>query len=208
MTHHKKASALWAFILSSSIAIIVVVLIMTLKQCQLGGDQKPLAQVIQQSSITVFPAVVRTQDGTTYNTQTAQSIRAFLQEKTDAQVSVSTVEIDMTGTIPEKGFQYDIFQNSMKHFGEYVKQHHIKTEYALLTDYLISRTPNGEYGVGGIHCYVVKQNGERAYGLILNSHHPNFQQGGLQTDDGTPDGLNELVNRCTDVLLKTLSETE
>jgi len=114
----------------------------------------------------------------------------------------------MTGTTPEKGFQYNIFQNSMKHFGEYVKQNTMATEYALLTDLLISRTPNGGYGVGGIHIYAVNQNGERAYGLILNSHHPNFQSGNLKTDDGSPEGLQVMVKRCMDVLLKTLGETE
>lgn len=208
MTHHKRAFALWPFILSSTIAVLVVVLMMTLQQCNLGGNQKPLAEVIQQSSISVFPAVVRTQDGTTYHPLAAAAILQHIQENTDAKVTVVSTEVDMTGTVPEKGYQFDIFHNSLKRFGEYVKQNPIETDYAMLTDYLISHTPNGGYAAGGIHCYVVNQKGERAYALILNSHHHNFKEGGLRTDDGTPEGLNEMVNRCTNVLLKTLCEID
>lgn len=202
MKHYKTGNVKIALIISLLVGVFVAVLSVYFIGCK--PAQVPLSTILKDSTVTVFPGVVQTQDGISYDKKTAERIETMLKDFTTVAVSVSSIEIDMEGTAPEKGYQYDLFQNSLKRFGETVKKQAVETDYALVTDYLISKTPDSGYATGGVHCYVVNQNGEKQYLLLLNSHHKLFQDANLKTNEQTPEGLQHVVDRCTDVIIKAI----
>lgn len=67
--------------------------------------------------------------------------------------------------------QSAMFKASLAAFGEHVTSHPPGTDYAAVAEFLTSS--NGV--VGGIHIYVVKADGTRAYGRGLNSHHKEYK---------------------------------
>jgi hypothetical protein len=60
----------------------------------------------------------------------------------------------------------------MEAFGAAVKANPPDEEYAAITEYLAGR----DGAVGGIHLYVVRRDGSRAFGCLLNSHYREFKR--------------------------------
>jgi hypothetical protein len=197
MNHNKNGNVQLALLFSLVLGILAAVLILFLVSCK--SSQKALSSILQDSTITVYPAIVRTQDGITYDLDNTKSIQSALQKITTVDVTISSEEINMEGTAAENAFQYGIFQASLKRFGDYIKDQSISTNYAVVSDFLITKTPDGGYAAGGIHCYLVNQNGEKEYALLLNSHHELFNEGDLKSDD-----LQQVIDGCKQVLLKAV----
>jgi hypothetical protein len=72
-----------------------------------------------------------------------------------------------------------------------VRENPIRTDYALLPEYLFGRTK-----AGGIHCYVLDGQGTLADVVLLNDHWPRF----AEVDPRT-------VEDCTDVLINVLRDS-
>jgi hypothetical protein len=68
--------------------------------------------------------------------------------------------------------QAAMFKASLEEFGKQVKADPPQAEYAAVAELLTSA--NG--AVGGIHLYVVRADGSRAFGCLLNSHYKEFKR--------------------------------
>ncbi|UCF34604.1 MAG: hypothetical protein JSV78_04730, partial [Phycisphaerales bacterium] len=143
-----------------------------------------------ETSITVFPAYVRGEQGTdaVYDADAAQAIAGFIDEEGLATVTVSDGEVPIAG--PWHMNQAQMLAESAASFGGYLQDNPAESDYALLAEYLI-----GPRAVMGIHCYVIDGDGRIAYVVLLNSHHSPFSEADPQT-----------VEDCTEVLLSVLRE--
>ncbi len=143
---------------------------------------------VGNTSITVFPAFVRKGQERSYNAKAAVTIGEFLTGKSLAEVELSDVEVPITGSWRHD--QAKMLRESAEDFAAYLKEHPVKTEYALLPEYLLLRS-----SVGGIHCYVVDAENRVAFVVLLNSHWDTFRKMNPKT-----------VDDCTAVLIETLRE--
>lgn len=140
------------------------------------------------TSITVFPAFVR--DGEPpYDENAAVSIGEFLTDEGLAEVAISQEQVPITG--PWHNNQARMLRESAAEFAEYLKANPTATQYGLLPEYLA-----GDWGVGGIHCYIVDADNRLAFVVLQNSHWPIFTEVNPQT-----------VDDCTEVLIRVLRES-
>jgi hypothetical protein len=143
-----------------------------------------------ETSITVFPAYVRGEQGTdpVYDAHAAQAIAGFIEEEDLATVTMSDEEVPITGSWHMN--QAQMLKESAASFGGHLQDKPAESDYALLAEYLI-----GPRTVMGIHCYVIDGEGRIAYVVLLNSHHEPFSAADPRT-----------VGDCTEVLLSVLRE--
>lgn len=153
-----------------------------------------------RTSITVYPAVVRTQT-LAYDGSAATQIAAALNADGIANASATDVHAPLTG-----GWSHDqsrMWRESARAFADYVKAHPPGTPYAALPEYLLlgpgpaaTSEPSGapdRVNVGGIHLYVVDMEGRVVKGIGLNSHHKPFTDANPQS-----------VADCTQVIIDRL----
>lgn len=122
------------------------------------------------TSITVFPAFVRTGEQKRYDAAAARQIADFLSGAELATTTVATAEVPVTSQWGMN--QARMFRESVADFQEYIRANPPQTTYALLPEYLI----DGQGGVVGVHFYVLDANGTCASGALLNSHHQAFNE--------------------------------
>ncbi len=144
-----------------------------------------------KTSVTVYPVVVRStarQTGVTWDEQAAKELAGWIEKEGLARTVVAPDRLQIAA---KPGMnQAKMFRSSMTSFGEWVKANPPKTEYALVAEYLMWR--NGT--VAGVHVYVVRNDGELAYGTLLNSHWKEFKEVNPAT-----------VQDATRVAIKTLN---
>lgn len=140
------------------------------------------------TSITVFPAFVRDGDPP-YDEKAAMSIGEVLTDEGLAEVTISQEQVPITGLWRHN--QARMLRESAAEFAEYLKANPTATEYALLPEYLA-----GDWGVGGIHCYIVDADNRLAFVVLQNSHWPIFKEVNPQT-----------VDDCTEVLIRVLRKS-
>ena len=87
-----------------------------------------------KTSITVFPAVVRSRSTSTYNDNASAKLTEFLSSSGLADATASDRHVPITG--PWRMNQARMWRESAKEFGEYVRANPIGTRYALLPEYL------------------------------------------------------------------------
>jgi hypothetical protein len=153
------------------------------------AGQEQFIQDVGHTSLTVFPAVVRS-DAIAYDAPAAQRLGQFLNDRKLAEASVSDVQVPITG-----GWSYNeakMWRESAQALAAYVKEHPISTKYALLPEYL---GVNDRGPVGGVHFYVVDRDGKVVSGLLLNSHHKAFTDANPKT-----------VDDCTALLLQVIPQ--
>lgn len=145
-------------------------------------------QNLGNTSITVFPTVVRAEDPG-YDSTTAMRIGEFFTDEGLADVTVSAAEVPITGEWQAN--QAAMLEESTDDFARYIADHPIETEYALMAEYLI-----GGRGLPiGIHCYILDAQGRPADAVLLNSHWAPFA-------DANPATLED----CTTVLIGVLRD--
>jgi hypothetical protein len=142
---------------------------------------------IGQTSITVFPAVVR-RSTITYDDNASAKLTEFLNTAGLADATASDRHVPIPG--PWRVNQARMWRESAKEFGEYLRSNPIGTRYALLPEYLGNKTE-----AGGIHAYVVDADGTVAFQVLLNSHWEEFSKAKPKTADD-----------CTAVLIEVLRD--
>lgn len=175
---------------------IVVVLGITPMLVTASGCQFPVDRVAKEAfwgslgetSITVFPAFVRSGKGDSYDRSAAERIGAFFADKNLAEVSLSDAQVPITGSWHYS--QPRMLQESAEAFAEYVKGHPVATEFALLPEYMM-----GGSRPGRIHCYVVDADSRLAYVVLQNSKWPIFAEVKPKS-----------VDDCTEVLIRVLED--
>ena len=151
--------------------------------------QKQFTDDLGKTTITVFPAAVRT-ESIAYNPAAATAIAAALRDAELAEADVATGEPPITG--PWYSNQSRMWKESTVALGNYVKEHPIETKYAVMAEYLIL---GGTREVGGVHIYVVDKSGALITGMLLNSHHKLFS-------DAKPKNVED----CTNLVISAMKE--
>ncbi|NOG54285.1 MAG: hypothetical protein HND57_08145 [Planctomycetes bacterium] len=131
-------------------------------------------------SITVFPTIVRSSE-VSHDVDAGKAAADYFTSN-----GLAAVTWDEAGLIPAGGTwghnQAKMFRQSIESFAQYLADAPIKTDYAFVSEYLISS--NGR--PVGVHGYLLKSDGTPAYGLLLNSHHEPFYETDPQTiEDAT-----------------------
>jgi hypothetical protein len=141
-----------------------------------------------ETSITVFPAFVRTSKGYSYDQAAAEKIGAFLTDKNLAAASPSDAQVPITGSWHAS--QPKMLKESAEAFADYIKEHPVAKEFALLPEYmLVNSRPRR------LHCYVVDADSRLAYVVLRNSKWPIF----AEVDPRS-------VDECTEVLVRVLED--
>jgi hypothetical protein len=83
-------------------------------------------------------------------------------------------------------------------FGTWVGEHRPATDYVLHTDYLMSKAPNGDVGVIGVHLVICDKEGQLVLVDFQNDHQPDFKA----VKPKTREECDELVARRMKALLK------
>jgi hypothetical protein len=167
-------------------------LALTLGGC--GGVADPAAEKtlrakLGQASVTIFPAFVRAggHGPKTYDPAVAQRIGDAWTEAKLGTATVSDVEVPINS--PWSMNQAKMHAGSLADFRAYIQQHPLKTDYALLPEYLFSKPG----GVVGVHVYVLDADGVCPYAVLLNSHWEAFNAVNPKT-----------VDDCTQIVLNVL----
>ena len=152
-----------------------------------------LRQQSAKTSLTVYPTFVRRMSGFSYVQESAGQIASYFKSCGFGSVKVSEQNPPIAGKTHM--IQWQLFQQSLKLFAEYLKANPIDTDYAVLAEYLITPIPGGGQAAGGIHCFVIDAEGKVALVVLLNSHHDVFAKAKPKT-----------VEECTAVLIKALAK--
>ena len=174
-----------------SIAAVCIMVPLVIGGC--NGVVDPAAnaaweQSLGDTSITIFPAVVRTAE-LAYDSTAASQIGEFITNDGLANVTLSDAQVPITGEWQSN--QAAMLRESIADFAQYIADHPIETDYALLAEYLIG----GLNLPVGIHAYILNGQGQVADVVLLNSHWAPF----ADADPAT-------VEDCTTVLIAVLDD--
>jgi len=150
-----------------------------------GAANEAFEAAIGATTITVYPAFVRRNETNSHDTGAAERISAFLQTERLASATVTDERVPIDG--PWRVNQLRMLRNSAATFADYVVDHPIETDYALLPEYL-----GGSSAFGGVDGYVVTADGRVAYVVLQNSHWPIYQD----VNPKTVDDCTKILTRC------------
>lgn len=155
----------------TGIAAAAAVLIGTWGCGRVGDDEaKRFRESLPASRIAIYPAVVRAPQGATHDAAVAVMLARGLGE---AGAKDAVVLDDKPQLSRKTSFnQAAMFKSSLESFGDQVRANPPNAEYAAMVEIL---TSSGG-AVGGIHLYVVRRDGSRAFGCLLNSHYREFKR--------------------------------
>ena len=142
-----------------------------------------LKKRIKTSTVAVFPVRVSGKS----DEQVAARLAAMVtKEGCGRAVPVSTdPKLDIKPNTNQTRIVWDI----ARAFRDFLRKNPPATDYALLADYGIGRTPAGKTEVGGVQFIVCDRKGDWVLVTGRNSHQPDFQQ----IDPQSPDDCNRLV---------------
>jgi len=152
---------------------------------------------LKEKGITVFPGVVKNDDGTTYHLASRDTIASFFQNRGVSNVYLADGEVSLGG-LEAINSQWALFERSMPLFSDYLKANPIDSGCALVAEYVADETINV------IQCYILDSDGEDAFSFLLNSHHKLFADAQQEIDAETVESRDELIGKGTDVIIKAL----
>jgi hypothetical protein len=132
-------------------------------------DFRAFKSALGNTSVTVFPAIVRIGEDIQYDQLSASEIAKFIESEKLGTAKVAKDEIEMKRGW--HGSQTKMLRESAESFSDYITAHPIETKYAVLAEYLGTKKE-----FGGIQCNVVSRDGKPAFALVLNSHHEVFSR--------------------------------
>jgi hypothetical protein len=167
-----------------------------------GGAETSFRDDLGETSITVFPTLVRDPQGNSYSHSSRTTIAEFFETEKLATVVESDNHVDFSA--PAVTTQHDLFQQNMSLFAEYLGAEPVTTEYALLVECLVTPTKSGGEAVGGVQCYLLDAKGHNAFSFLMNSHHCLFNEAGLKTETASDDARAALIDGATDIVIEAL----
>ncbi len=153
---------------------------------------------LKEKGITIFPGVVKHDDGTTYHLASRDMIASFFQNRDVLSVHLVGQEVDLGG-LEGINSQGALFERSMPLFSDYLKANTIDSGYALMAEYVVEETINI---IHVIQCYILDSDGDDAFSFLLNSHHKLFTDARLETE--AVESRDELIGKGADVIIKAL----
>ena len=165
-------------------------------------SEKLFRESLGNMEITVFPTVVRRFDGTEYDEASMERACSFIEKNNIAKPQSSNQKIDLSESMAN--IQWQVFQKGMSLFADHLKANPVKTEFALLIDFLVAPGKEGSEAVGGIQCYVLDSKGKNVFSFLLNSHHKLFTDAQMIINDTTAESKAKLIKTGTEVVLEAL----
>jgi len=153
---------------------------------------------LKEKGITVFPGVVKNDNGTTYHLASRDTIASFFQNRGVSSVHLADVEVGLGG-LEGLNSQWALFERSMPLFSDHLKTNPIDSGYALMAEYVVEETINV---IHVIQCYILDSDGEDAFSFLLNSHHKLFTDARLETE--AVKSRDESIGKGADVIVKAL----
>jgi len=153
------------YVKTSIFTAVAICCVAPLAGCSSAVDSEANKQLLNKrgkTSVTIFPTLIRRSD-LTYDSVSAVAIGEYLKAEKLGEATCSADPIPIAGKWSHN--QAKMFRQSANSLGDYVKNHALRTEYALMAEYL-----GGRDGAVGIHCYVVDTQGRLAAVVLLNSH--------------------------------------
>jgi hypothetical protein len=140
--------------------------------CGRVGDEeaKEFRESLPVSRVAVYPTVVRGPQGAVHDVASAAALARGLGEAGAKDVVVLQEKLQLSRKASFN--QAAMFKSSLESFGEQVRAKPPQAEYAVVVELLTST----DGAVGGIHLYVVRPDGSRAFGCLLNSHYREFKR--------------------------------
>ncbi len=155
------------------ILLLIVVLLAGCGRIVKKEVEAEFRSALGKTSVTVYPVVVRSTGsaaGVIWDEQAAKDLAGWIEKQGLARVVIASDQLNIAA---KPGMnQAKMFRSGMTSFGEWVKAHPPNTDYGLVAEYLVW----GKGAVGGVHVYVVRNDGEYAYGTLLNSHWKEFKE--------------------------------
>lgn len=152
---------------------------------------------LKEKGITIFPGVVRDDDGTTYDLASRDTIASLFQNRGVSSVQIADQGVDLGG-VEGLNAQWALFERSMSLFSDYLKANAIDSGYALMPEYVVGGTINV------IQCYILDSDGEDAFSFLLNSHQKLFTDAQQKIDEEGLESRDELVGKGSDVIIIAL----
>jgi hypothetical protein len=167
---------------------------------------------VGSARIAVFPTVVRKVGGgagevRSYDRASQEEVLQLLKQNHIGNGDALDRQIEPADLVKLKAkSQWGIFESGMDALGKEVAQAKIQSDYALVVEVVMLSTPPKGLAVWGVHCYVFDRNGANAFSYLLNSHHKMFVEAGLNTQDVSPKGQQELVTKAVHTAVTALSQ--
>ncbi|MEN6407337.1 MAG: hypothetical protein ABFC77_12815 [Thermoguttaceae bacterium] len=143
---------------------------------------KVLKQTLKTDKIAVFVRVLGRSDP-----QAAATLAAMLAH--DDLGRAEAVDVELPFKIKPNVNQVRILSDTAKAFQEFLRKNSPATDYALLADYGIGRSPDGKTVVGGVNLILCDRDGNWVVVTGRNSHQPDFQR----IDPRSPDDCHRLI---------------
>lgn len=150
--------------------LITILAALSCEAC--AGERRPAKEFLSalgRTSLTFYPACVRTRGGTALDREAARRIASFFEERGLAKIALVETPARLSDSVSFN--QARMYRLSERAFAEFVKTQAVRTDYAAAAEILVAG--NGQ--VGGIHLYVVRADGTPAWGLLVNSHFREFR---------------------------------
>jgi hypothetical protein len=167
-----------------------------------GTAEASFRERLGETSITVFPTVVRDSQGSSYSQASRATVAEFLVTNQLASATESDDQVDLSASAGPT--QHDLFKQNMALFAQYLEANPVTTEYALLVECLVTPTRSSREAVGGIQCYILDGKGRNAFSFLMNSHHRLFNEANLKVEKTGNEAREALIDRSTRVVLESL----
>jgi hypothetical protein len=136
-----------------------------------------LQAALGTTSFTVFPTYIRTGTNTSYDRESASRIAAFFVEAGLGEAEVADVEVPLP--VEWSHNQAAMLRETAAAFAAYRAENPVATRYAALAEILRGRA---DAQAGGIHWYVLDDQGRVAHAKLMNSHYVPFKTARLDTN--------------------------
>lgn len=114
----------------------------------------------------VLPTIVR-RKSIAHDTVSAMELVGFIEEQELGSAELSYEKVQITGKWRHN--QARMYRESASGFSEFVKARQVEDQYWVLAECLMVSDQ-----VLGAHLYILDSEGRVAYGILSNSHHPEF----------------------------------
>ncbi|MCE2611569.1 carbohydrate binding domain-containing protein [Flavobacteriaceae bacterium D16] len=161
------------------------------------APEKAFINSYKESTITVYPTIVRKIDTTTWSKVLSEVFVQNLKRDENLNLRLSENTLD-PGEIMGKS-QFQFFMYDMVRLGNEIKMKKKNTDYCVIPVILLEPERQGTLFVFGIHIFILDNEGENVFSFLLNSHHELFNEAKLYAYNPNEKNMEALKQRCLEV---------
>ncbi len=165
-------------------------------------DATAFVDALDDTTISVYPTIVRRSNRTAYSFASRAQIIALLSEQEIAAASSDNHRVDLIDlSALQAQSQWDLFVSDMQRISEDVKARQPSSEYHFFLEFLL---PVSDQNIFGIQFYILDKQGNNAFSFLLNSHHRLFVDANLTARDTSEEARSEMLARATKAAVNAL----